>query len=443
MAALDIAIVGPALPAIGEHFGVSERTLAWVFNTFVLFNLMGVPLMAKLSDVLGRRAIYAADVALFAAGSLVVALAPTFGVLLVGRALQGLAASGIFPVASAVVGDVFPPERRGRALGVLGAVFGLAFIIGPILGGVLLLFGWPWLFVVNLPLAAVVFVASLRMLPGRQEGPARRIDWGGILTLGGMLVALAYGINQIDAEQFAESLRSPRLWGALAVAAGLFPVFLRVERRAPEPLLRLGLFQSRQVVLASLLAAGAGMTEAAFIFFPALAVAAFGVTKSTASFMLLPLVVAVAVASPVAGRVLDRVGSKTIILVSTTLLALGLATVGAMGTVETFFYAGSVLMGFGLAGLLGSSLSYILLQEAQASERAVAQGVITLFISIGQMTASAFIGALAASSGGTVAGYRQAILVIAAVAGVLALLAFGLKGRAAEQAAFETAGDTR
>ncbi|GIV59014.1 MAG: MFS transporter [Rhodothermaceae bacterium] len=435
MAALDIALVGPALPAIGEHFGVSERTLAWVFNTFVLFNLVGVPLMAKLSDVFGRRAVYAADVALFAAGSLVVALAPTFAVLLAGRAVQGLAASGIFPVASAVVGDAFPPERRGRALGVLGAVFGLAFIIGPVIGGVLLLFGWPWLFVANVPLAAVVFVATLRTLPGPAPGAARRIDWGGLLTLGAMLLALAYGINQIDTGRFVESLRAPRLWLALGLVGGLFPLFLRLERRAPAPLVRLGLFESRQVILAGLLAAGAGMTEAAFIFFPALAVAAFGVTKSAASFMLLPLVLAVALASPVAGRVLDRVGSKAVVLAGTTLLTLGMTTVGLAGDLRLFFYTGSVLIGLGLAGLLGSALAYILLHESKASERAVAQGIITLFISIGQMTGSAFIGAVAASGGGTAAGYQRALLVIAAVACVLTLLATGLKSRAAERAA--------
>ena len=122
MAALDIAIVGPALPAIQEDFGVSDRALAWVFTIYVLFNLVGTPLMAKLSDRAGRRSIYVLDVALFAAGSLVVAWSPSFGVLLVGRAIQGLGAGGIFPVASAVIGDTFPVEKRGSALGLIGAV---------------------------------------------------------------------------------------------------------------------------------------------------------------------------------------------------------------------------------------------------------------------------------------------------------------------------------
>src|SRR5690348_4936829 len=117
MGALDIAIVGPALPAIRDGFGVDERAVAWIFTLFLLFDLIGTPLLATLSDLRGRRAIYVLSVGLFAAGSLVVALAPRFSVLLVGRALQGFGAGGIFPVASAVIGDLFPVERRGRALG--------------------------------------------------------------------------------------------------------------------------------------------------------------------------------------------------------------------------------------------------------------------------------------------------------------------------------------
>jgi MFS family permease len=138
MGALDIAIVAPALPSIQAFFTVGDRILTWTFTIYVLFNLIGTPLMAKLSDTYGRRSIYTLDVTLFALGSLIVALSPAnmFAMLLIGRALQGFGAGGIFPVASAVIGDTFPPEKRGGALGLIGAVFGLAFLVGPILGGV-------------------------------------------------------------------------------------------------------------------------------------------------------------------------------------------------------------------------------------------------------------------------------------------------------------------
>ncbi len=212
MVALDIAIVGPALPAIREDFGVSDRAIAWVFSVFVLFNLVGLPLMARLADVFGRRTVYTVDILLFGVGSLVVALSPSFTVLLIGRAVQGVAASGIFPVASAVIGDLFPPEKRGRMLGVLGSVYGIAFVIGPIIAGLLLNVGWPWLFLINLPVALIVAGVGYFRLPETRPAQARGIDWGGIVTLGALLAALAYGINRIDTEAFIDSLTSLAVW---------------------------------------------------------------------------------------------------------------------------------------------------------------------------------------------------------------------------------------
>src|SRR5690606_5785432 len=123
MGALDIAIVGPALPAIRRELGIDAAALSWVFNVYMIFYLLGAPLLARASDRQGRRSVFVQSVALFTAGSLVVAAAPTYGVLLAGRAIQAFGAGGLFPVASAVVADTFPEAQRGRALGMLGAVF--------------------------------------------------------------------------------------------------------------------------------------------------------------------------------------------------------------------------------------------------------------------------------------------------------------------------------
>ena len=172
MGALDIAIVGPALPAIQNQFSLQERSLSWIFSVYVLFNLVGTPLMAKLSDLFGRRIIYILDVTLFAAGSLIVAVSPVFWVVLLGRGIQGFGAGGIFPVASAVIGDTFPVEKRGSALGLIGAVFGIAFILGPILGGIILaVASWQWLFFINLPIAAAVIVIVPRIMGGNESPP--------------------------------------------------------------------------------------------------------------------------------------------------------------------------------------------------------------------------------------------------------------------------------
>jgi EmrB/QacA subfamily drug resistance transporter len=435
MGALDIAIVAPALPALQAAFGIGDRLLTWTFTIYVLFNLISTPLMAKLSDISGRRSIYVLDVTLFGLGSLIVSLSHNFGMLLAGRALQGLGAGGIFPVASAVIGDTFPPERRGSALGLIGAVFGLAFIIGPILGGILLkLFGWQSLFLVNLPIAALVIVMSLRVLPSTRPEQRRAFDWPGMLVLGVLLASLAFGVNQIDTTNFLASLASLNVWPFLLLTIVLLFVFARIERAAQDPALRTSLFGSRQVALAAALAAGAGLGESGMVFMPQLAVTGLHMGKAQSSYMLMPVVLAMAVGSPLVGRWLDRFGSKNIVLIGTALLTAGMILLGGFATnVPMFIIAGAVI-GLGLAALLGAPVRYIMLNEAPVQDRAAAQGALTLFTSVGQLMSSAVVGAVAASQGGGAAGYSAAFLAIGGVSLVLTLLTFGLKGRAQELA---------
>lgn len=434
MGALDIAIIGPALPALRESFGIDDRAVAWMLGIYVLFNLIGTPLMAKLSDRYGRRAIYVMDVAIFGFGSLVVAAAPSYGVVLTGRAIQGLGAGGVFPVASAVIGDVFPPERRGSALGLIGAVFGIAFLVGPILGGVLLLLSWHWLFIINLPIAVAVVWGALRVLPAARADEPRPFDWLGMATLALMLAGLALALNRVDATAPLASLAGadvlPFLLGALVLAIA----FPWIERRAEDPVIRPALFRSRQIVIASGLSLGAGVSEAAVVFVPALLVAAFGVTTSTAAFMLLPIVIAMAIGSPILGRMLDRAGSRAVVVLSTGLIAAGTGLVALFPATLALFYTAGILIGLGMAGLLGSSLRYVMLNEAPTEDRGAAQGILTVFISVGQLAGSAILGAIIASTGGQVSSYGDAFLLVAVLAAALALLALGLRGRAAERA---------
>lgn len=440
MGALDIAIIAPALPSIQSSFQVGDRLLAWTFTIYVLFNLIGTPLMAKLSDTLGRRSVYILDVALFACGSLVVALSPSFGVLLAGRALQGFGAGGIFPVASAVIGDTFPPEKRGSALGLIGAVFGLAFIIGPVLGGVLLAFlGWQWLFIVNLPIAAVVIALSINLLPRSRPETRPLFDWPGMASLSVLLVSLAYAINQIDTGQFFTSLASKGVWPFLLIAALLLPIFIYIERRAKDPILCLDLFSTRQAVLANFLAAGAGLGEVGMVFMPALAVAALGFTKSASSYLLMPVVLAMAIGSPLVGRLLDRLGSRVVVLVGAGLLAGGMFLLSLLASSLAMFILSGVVIGLGLSALLGAPVRYIMLNEASPENRTSAQGAIALFTSVGQLISSSLVGAVAASQGGGVAGYSEAYLVIGGVALLLMVLTLGLKSRAAEKATLQKA----
>jgi len=441
MGALDIAIVAPALPSIQKFFGVGDRALTWTFTIYVLFNLIGTPLMAKLSDMFGRRSIYVLDVTLFALGSLVVALSPSnlFAVLLAGRALQGLGAGGIFPVASAVIGDTFPPEKRGSALGLIGAVFGLAFLVGPILGGIILSFtGWEWLFIINLPIALVVIFMGLKLLPSTRPETQRPFDMLGMLTLGVLLTSLAYGLNQIDTQNFVGSLTSLNVWPFLLGAVALIFVFVQIEQNAEDPILNLRLFKSRQTALASFLSAGAGLGEVGMVFIPSLAVAAMPtiINKHTASYLLMPVVLAMAVGSPLVGRLLDKFGSKAVVLAGTVLLSIGMLMLSNSNwtSVLWLFITAATVIGFGLSSLLGAPVRYIMLNEASAADRTSAQGLIALFTSVGQLTSSALVGAVAASMGGGVTGYGTAYLVIGVIAAIMVVLSLGLKSREQEVA---------
>jgi len=434
MAALDIAIVGPALPVIQRVFAVDERALSWVFSIYVLGNLVGTPTIAALSDRFGRRLLYVASLGGFALGSLLVAIAPSFTLLLVGRLVQGVSAGGVIPVASAVIGDTFPPEKRGSALGLIGAVFGIAFLIGPIIGGLLLLLGWQWLFLVNIPIAAVLILFSLRLLPGRTRTTTTPFDIAGLVTLGIMLTALAYGLTGLDPDQLRGGTLPLLAIGALIVAAALVPVFIAVERRAVEPILQPAIFRSRQIWLTTALAIGAGVAESSIVFVPALLTAAYGVSSSTASFMLLPIVLAMAVGSPISGRMLDRFGSRMVVSVGVVLSGIGMVLLGVWSTSLVMFYIASIVIGLGLAILLGSALRYILLNEVPASERAAAQGLLTVTMGSGQLLGAVLVGLLAATGGGAVVGYSFAFLVIGVMVLILTPLALGLKSRTAERA---------
>ncbi len=432
MGALDIAIVGPALPAIQKQFNVDERTVAWIFAVYVLFNLVSTPFMAKLADVMNRRIVYVLDVLLFAAGSLIVALSPSFSVILIGRAVQGFGSGGIFPVASAVIGDTFPEDKRGGALGLIGAVFGIAFIIGPAIAGVILLLSWHWLFIINIPIALLVIILSLKFIPAAHPRGSKGFDWTGTALMSVILAFLAYGFNQVNSSEFLKSITSAAILPFIAAAVILIPFFVLFENKKSDPLLRMRLLSTRQVSLVSILAVGAGITEAAVVFIPPLLVDTFSVSVSHASFMLLPIVFAMAIGSPLAGRMLDKLGSKIVLITGTVLLSAGMFGVAFLSTTLEGFYISAFLIGFGSGFLIGAPLRYVMLNESNENEKASAQGALRLFTGIGQLLGGAVVGALATSGGGGAGGFQFAFLVVGIFTALLIFVSFGLKSRSIE-----------
>ena len=429
MGALDLAIVGPALPAIQADFGMTTRQLSVLFNAYVLCQMIGTPLLAKFSDRKGPRVAYILSIGLFAAGSLMLVIARGPELLYYGRAVQGFGAGGIFPIAAAVIGNTLPPQERGPALGILGTVFGLAFFIGPVMGGLLLPYGWHWLFLVNLPIAAVLIAGAIRLLPARSESPRKPLDGVGIFVLSLLLTALVVGLSSIDTGHLAASLLSWQVAPALGLVAILLPVFWRIEKRAVDPVIRPGLLSSRPVITASLIGTGVGAVQSAGSFYPALAVAAIGVSQSTASWMLLPGVLGATIASPVAGRLINVIGTRLLLTAGLTLVVISLLVFGFANVGVMTFVTASVLGSIGMGGVLGAPLRLVVLENSLPAERGSAQGLLSNFTSMGRLIGAAFVGSIAASAGGGVVGYQAAFTGMAVVAVIMAALALSLRSR--------------
>jgi MFS family permease len=430
MAALDTAVIGPAIPALRVAFGIDNRAAGLVMSVFVLCSLCSTGLMANLSDRYGRRPIYLSSIACFALGSLLVAVSPRFWMIVLSRAIQGAGAGGITPTASAVVGDVFPPDQRGRALGLIGATYGMAFVLGPPLAALIMLaLSWHWIFLVNLPIAAFVLYRGAHLLPDQARRATQApLDLAGIILTFLLLGALVLGITRI-----ADGFIGLVLWPwFLAAAAVLLLALIYFEQAAEQPMIPLSLFANRQLAISYALAVGSGFGMGSVIFLPSMAILNYGVTPEHSGFALLPLVICSMLASIAAGRLLNRVGARGLILLGFALLAVGYEAAAVMGVGLWAFLAASMPIGGGIGALVGGSLRSIAIEESPLEVRTAAQGLINIFTAIGTLLAAAAISAVADIYGGGTAGFGVAYRGVAALMSILLIVTLGLgKDRAA------------
>ena len=319
-------------------------------------------------------------------------------------------------------------------LGLLGAVFGLAFLMGPILGAFLLMISWRLLFVVNLPVAILIITMSLRYLPASKRPQPLSFDLVGMALLAGLLIFLTFGLEHLDTAHLWSSLSSIRVGPFLLGAGVLLPIFWRIESKAVDPILPVSLFSSRQTVLACVFSVGSGLFQGALVFVPAFLVAAYGVTSARASFMVVPLVVVLGLAAPVAGWLLDQFGSKLVLVGGACLATVGMGLLALFGTDLIHFYIASVAIGLGLSSLVGAPLRYIVLNETPEQDRTAARGAINVITRVGLLVSGVLVAAIADSQGGGADGYRAAYLFLAVIALCLTCLAFGLKNRKEELA---------
>jgi EmrB/QacA subfamily drug resistance transporter len=438
--ALDLGVLSPALPALGIAFGAGPRDLPWVFTLYLLANVVSIPIMTKLADRNGRRPVYIACVAIFAVGSAIAIGAQNWPMFLTARAIQAFGAGGIFPVATAAIADRIPPERRGAALGLVAATWGVAAIVGPLFGGIVTHLlaahgSWRWIFAANLPLSIVVIAMARRTLPVTVANVRGPLDVPGIALLAAALLALMLGLTQYDVTGATSNLRARLILGAGIVALAAF-VF--VERRAREPVIPPRFFSDGQLALVYGLEILIGILEGALFFIPAALVAAEHLTYAAAGAIAAIGAVMFVVVIPGAGRALDAAGSRVVLATGTTLTALGL-TIFAFGFADArVAIAAMIVAGTGFGALLGAPTRYIVTNRAGSQQRAAAVGLLSVCLIVGQILGGSLAGGVIGSQSSAVEGYRIAYLWFAAIALLAAVVTLGLHAKARERAEART-----
>ena len=428
MGSLDTGIIGPVLPSIEQSFNLTSRESSWIFTLFVISFMIGSPVMAKFSDFYGRKKIFIMDVVLFGIGSCLIAFSFNIESIFLGRIVQGFGCGGIFPVAGAFIGDAFPLNERGKALGIIGSVFGISAIGGPLVGAVLIPFGWNWCFTINIPISIFIVAFALYILPDAENQRKLKIDYLGIAVLSLLAILLSYGLNQIDSSSFISSLTSLNVAPFLIAFVVLIPVFLKVEKKAEESIVPIHMLKNKEITVACIETLCYGIIYSSVIFIPSLVILSMGLSDQLASLMLIPILGANAVAAPILGRFLDSTGSRKLMMIGTLMMTVGLIAIAIYPNNLIFFVIAGCLIGVGMVTIIGAPLRYIVLSEAKPQERGAGQAIVNMLSSAGQLIGGALIGGVIGSFSG-ILGYEVSLILAAIVGFIAFLFTFKLKGR--------------
>jgi EmrB/QacA subfamily drug resistance transporter len=397
LAALDQTIVSTALPTIVGDLG-GLKHLSWVVTSYLLASTVSTPLYGKLGDMYGRKPLFMAAILIFLAGSMLAGLSQTMIQLIAFRGIQGIGAGGLMVGAQTIIADIVPPRERGKYLGLIGGVFAVASVAGPLLGGFLVdSLSWRWVFYVNVPIGALaIAVVALRLhLPSRHT--EHRVDYLGTGFLAGGVAALilltTWGGNQYP-------------WGSTTIVglgiAGvvLLALFLWQEHRAAEPIIPLSLFRSPVFDVANAIGFTIGMAMfGAIIFIPLYLQLVYGATPTSSGLRLLPLMAGLLVAAIASGRAISRIGRyKMFPIAGTAVLICGMYLLSRL-TVSTPAWLSSLYMlvvGVGI-GLVMQVLVLVVQNNARPQEMGVATSTATFFRSVGGSFGVAIFGAIFAS----------------------------------------------
>lgn len=394
LAALDQMIVSTAMPSIARAFDDFER-YPWIVTSYLLASTASMPLYGKISDLFGRRPVVLFAIGTFLLGSLLAGAAPTMTLLIVSRAIQGLGAGGLMSLAFTVISDVVPARERGRYQAMFGAVFGLASIVGPLVGGPLAGYNWRWIFYVNLPLglAALVLCSRvLRLVPHQRR--ERRIDWAGaVLLVAGvcaLLLALSWGGVRYP-------WSSGPVVGLFVTGAVLAVAFVAGQARAAEPILPLRLFRRAAFSLGNAAGFVLGFCMfAAIVYIPLYLQIVKGSPPAESGLLMVPMMVGFIAASLLAGRLISRFGRYKWLPVSGAAATLvGLALLSGLRAETPLWHSPVYLVVIGL-GLGLAMQPLVLAVQSAADPRDVGAGTsaATFFRSLGGSVGVAALGAV-------------------------------------------------
>ncbi len=371
--------INTALPAIADDLDATLPSLQWVVNAYILVAAAFVVTGGRLGDLLGRRKVFLIGVGLFGAASVLIALAESVGLLIVGRGLQGLGSAMIVPGSLSLVGVAFPPERRTVAIGVWAAVVGLGFAMGPLIGGALTeSLGWQWVWWSNVPLVALTIFLTLARVPESRDEGELSIDLPGIVLLGSGAFALILGLTQGRVWGWGD----PRVLGMFAAAVGLFAAFVFNEQRRRLPLVHFRFFRNGGFTAGVVGTFSATLVLlGAFYFFNLFlqSFVVFDLSPLEAGAALLPLSFGMFVVSLAAGPIAQRVGGRGPIVLGFLAIGLGFLLVSQIGEGSgvTALIPGFLLIGAG-QGLVTGPTSAVAVAAVPEEDAGEASGVVNM-----------------------------------------------------------------